>query len=142
MSDSKERLRRCRRAVGVFSVEIGSSPITCGGEVSVYDTLQRCREHVRADRDQLAAKDAEIAKLRAEVESAKTTLDNALDARDRWRELATKRMSDLTALTADLARLRAIEAAAVAYLAAQERIDSKWEEYGIARAALIKAVNP
>lgn len=61
MSDSKDRLRRCRRSVGVFAVEIGSSPITLGGEVSVYDTLQRCLGHVRDLKDTATARERKAA---------------------------------------------------------------------------------
>ena len=86
---------------------------------------------------------AEIAKLRAEVEAAKAALGCGMGhGLDAGASLAERIEAREAAHKADLARLRAIEAAAVAYLAAQERIDSKWEEYGIARAALIKAVNP
>ena len=72
MSDSKDRLRRCRRSVGVFAVEIGSSPITLGGEVSVYDTLQRCLGHVRDLKDTATARERKAAAkaLREAADSA------------------------------------------------------------------------
>lgn len=113
--------------------------------------------------ESLAAKDAEIAKLRAEVEAAKAALGCGMGhGLDAGASLAERIEAREAAHKADLAHLRAIEAAAAAFLPAHDQatFDMKpvygcafahgvqfvGEGYGdeleALRAALIKAVKP
>ena len=148
-----ERLAVVRSAVAKFAVDIMAPVVvsTETGTVEVVATLKGCREHVRTKEflwrsstapPTVAAKDAEIAKLRETVEAQRLNIGELEGASVQWMTETKRLRSQILAeqeharqaqaesagyankidrLRADLARLRAIEAAAVAFLPAHDQ---------------------